>query len=54
LIAYFLSAFKLLIYGQDYRQAELLKKLREPRIDQRVDIEALIETKIIKMMNKVS
>jgi integrase/recombinase XerD len=41
-------------YGDvpDYRQAELLKKLSQPRKDHGADIEALIEAKIQKMMNK--
>lgn len=41
-------------YGEvdDYRQAELIKKLSQPRKDQGADIEALIEAKIKKMMDK--
>jgi len=39
-------------YGevQDYRQAELIKNLREPRVDVSKDLDALIEAKIRKMM----
>ena len=39
-------------YGevQDYRQAELIKKLNQPRKEQGADIEAFIEAKIKKMM----
>ncbi len=39
-------------YGdvQDYRQAELIKKLIEPRVNVAGDLDALIEAKIRKMM----
>jgi integrase/recombinase XerD len=42
-------------YGevQDYRQAELIKKLNEPRKTQVLDMEAVIEATMKKMMNKV-
>lgn len=41
-------------YGevQDYRQAELIKKLREPRPEQNQDMHAAIEATIKKMMDK--
>lgn len=41
-------------YGevQDYRQAELIKKLREPRPEQNQDMQATIEATIKKMMDK--
>jgi integrase/recombinase XerD len=39
-------------YGDvaDYRQAEILKKLKKPRTDVSADLDALIEAKIRKMM----
>jgi integrase/recombinase XerD len=42
-------------YGevQDYRQAELIKKLNEPRKIEVPDMEAVIEATMKKMMNKV-
>ena len=41
-------------YGDvpDYRQAELIKKLNQPRVDQSQDMQATIEATIKKMMDK--
>jgi len=40
-------------YGDvpDYRQAELIKKLNQPRVEQNQDMQAAIEATLKKMMN---